>query len=161
MIHRTVIFFVGGVRFHFARASSGWILLRVGQSVPCSDGQRDTLMPKYLFIYRGGRAGKQLTPEEIQAMMNKWGAWIGKFMASGHMVDGGDGLLPGGKVVKPGGLVSDGPFPETKELVGGYSIIKAKDYDEAVSVAVSCPVFENGGHIEIRELAGYGDQLPH
>jgi hypothetical protein len=71
------------------------------------------------------------------------------------IIDGGDGLQPTGRMVRPGGHVSDGPFIEAKELVGGFSIIKASNYDQAVEYAKSCPILAGGGSIEIRELAGF------
>lgn len=51
--------------------------------------------------------------------------------------------------------MSDGPFLEAKEILGGYSIIQAASYDRAVQIAKECPVVLHGGSIEIRELAGY------
>ena len=112
-------------------------------------------MTNYMFIYRGGDAEEaKLSPEQMQAFMNRWMEWIGKYMQSGQMLDAGDALLPGGKVVQATGAVTDGPFPETKALVGGYSVVKAKDYAEAAQIAKGCPVLETGGAVEIRQMAG-------
>jgi hypothetical protein len=113
-------------------------------------------MQNYMLIYRGGDYEQgQLSPHQMQAIMGRWTAWIGKFMATGQMTDAGDALQPGGKIVKQGGVVSDGPFPETKELVGGYSLLRVKDYNEAAAIAKSCPHLElAGSSIEIRQLAG-------
>jgi hypothetical protein len=112
-------------------------------------------MAKFLFVYRNQPMGRVPSPEEMQAELKSWGEWIGKFMATQEVVDGGDGLHETGKVVKAGGVVSDGPFLEAKEILGGYSIIQAASYDRAVQIAQECPVVLHGGSIEIRELAGY------
>ena len=69
-------------------------------------------------------------------MFAQWDAWKTKFKT--NVVDVGDGLKPGGRVWKSG-AVSDGPFVETKEVMGGYSIVQAGSYDEATGVAKECP----------------------
>ena len=112
-------------------------------------------MIKYLFIYRNPSDEHEPSPEEIQAALEHWGAWIGKYSASGNVVDGGDGLKASGRVIRNGGVVSDGPFAESKEVLGGYSIIAAQNYDEALRIAKECPCLMSEGSIEIRELAGF------
>ena len=112
-------------------------------------------MGKYLFVYRNleEHSKVQPTPEEIQAIMQQWQGWFETVGAD--LIDGGDGLLPTGKIVGPDGTVTDGPFIEAKELVGGYSVIQASDYDQAAEYAKTCPIVHIGGSIEIRELAGF------
>ncbi len=113
-------------------------------------------MAKFLLVYRSPVEYMQEappSPEQMQAIMVGWNAWIDKFNKSGNMVDPGDALTPMGKVIRSG-VVSDGPFVEAKELLGGYSIIQAKDFAEAVLVAKECPA-ANDGSLEIREMAGY------
>ena len=112
-------------------------------------------MPKFLFVYRSQPMPKAPSPEEMQAALKMWGDWIGKFMASGEIIDGGDGLKETGKVVRGGGIVTDGPFMEAKEILGGYSIIQVADYGRAIEIAAECPSALFGGSVEIRELAGY------
>lgn len=98
-------------------------------------------------------AGPQPSPEEMQAMFAQWDVWKNKF--KNNVMDVGDGLKPGGRVWKAG-KVSDGPFVETKEIMGGYSIIQASGYDEAAKVAAECPITLMPDYsIEIREMAGY------
>jgi hypothetical protein len=112
-------------------------------------------MPKFLLIYRGSVEAeqKQPSPEEMQHILAAWGVWFGTVGPA--LVDGGDGLLPSGKIVKPGAVVTDGPFIEAKEMVGGYSIINVDSYEQAVALAQSCPIIANHGTIEIREMAGF------
>jgi hypothetical protein len=114
-------------------------------------------MPKYLLVYRNPWPVKAPSPAEMQASMEKWGAWIGKFTQSGQMLSPGDGLEATGKQLRPQRVVSDGPYVESKEVIGGYSIVQADDYEGAVAIARECPILEpgGGGSIEIRQLAGY------
>jgi hypothetical protein len=55
--------------------------------------------------------------------------------------------------VKPGHIITNGPYTEIKESVGGYSIVKAASYDEAVELSKGCPIFDAGGSVEVREIA--------
>jgi hypothetical protein len=110
-------------------------------------------MAKFMLIYRNAEEMAPPSPEEMQAFMVMWGEWFQKFGPS--IVDGGDGLKSSGKILKPGGIVTDGPFVEAKEVIGGYSVLQADDYDAAVAIARECPIAKLGGPIEIRELAGY------
>ncbi|MBN8652877.1 MAG: hypothetical protein J0L67_15695 [Cytophagales bacterium] len=108
-------------------------------------------MEKYMFIFIGGDAS-HLSPEQQQAGMEKWFAWVKKLQSQGRY-DSGEALLPGGKKIS--GIkktVTDGPFAESKEIVGGYFVIKAKDLAEATELAKDYPDFELGGTIEIREV---------
>ena len=58
-----------------------------------------------------------------------------------------------GKVVGKGGtIITDGPFTEGKEIVGGYVVLEAKDLDDAVAISKDCPIFEFGGTTEVREI---------
>jgi hypothetical protein len=111
-------------------------------------------MAKFLFVYRDPVEPRpQPSPEEMQQFLALWGQWFEKF--PGAIVDGGDALQPTGRVVKPDGIVSDGPYVEAKEMLGGYSVIEAPDYDRAVAIAKDCPIAMVGGAVEIREFAGF------
>lgn len=111
---------------------------------------------KFLLLYRTPVAptpAKAPSPEEMQAMFTVWNAWKAKF--NQEIVDIGDGLKPGGALYKAG-TVTDGPFIEAKEVMGGYSIISAPSLARAVEVAKECPINARpGASIEIREMAGY------
>lgn len=112
-------------------------------------------MSKYLFLYHTpiSTEARQPSPEEMQQMLAQWGIWKEKFAA--QVTEMGDGLRDTGRTLRAG-VVSDGPFAETKEIIGGYSIISAASYDEAVVVARECPiVYIPGAIIEIRELMGF------
>ena len=112
-------------------------------------------MAKYLLVYRESARSTPPSPAEIQASFQKWGEWIGKYTQSGHIINPGDGLKETGKVVRADGIVSDGPYVESKEIVGGYSVIQADDYDQAVAIVKDCPAAAEGGCVELRQLAEY------
>lgn len=113
-------------------------------------------MPKFMFVYRGGNDHETckdaMSPEEMQQVMQSWMTWINGGVEAGWMLDGGDALKPEGKVVTPEGTVTDGPFAESKELVGGYSMVQAENLDAAVKLTKGCPMFAAGGTVEVREL---------
>jgi hypothetical protein len=107
-------------------------------------------MAKFIFIYREATESRaKPSPEEMQALAGQWYAWMQKF--SSAIVPGGDGLKHTGRVLKAG-LVTDGPYVETKEIIVSFTIIQADSYDAAVAIARECPP---GHTIEIREFAGY------
>lgn len=110
---------------------------------------------KFLFLYRNPAAApsKPPSPEEMQAMFAQWNAWKAKF--DKEILDVGDGLKPGGAIYKAGS-VTDGPFIEAKEVMGGFSIVGASSLARAVEIAQECPInFLPGASIEIREMAGF------
>lgn len=110
-------------------------------------------MSKYLYLIRGG-VGRRLqeSPEEMQAHMQKWGVWMKGLAEKGILVDG----LPlgkEGKVVTGGKkVVTDGPFAEGKEIVGGYLIVNADSLNKAVEISLGCPIYEHNGILEVREI---------
>ncbi len=111
-------------------------------------------MAKFLLIYRDdANPQQQPSPEELQAFLALWGEWFQKF--GPKILDGGDALLPTGRVLRPGGDVTNGPYVEAKEVIGGYSVVSADHYEEAVEIARECPITKIGGAIEIREFAGF------
>ena len=110
-------------------------------------------MTKYMFLFRGGDAEReQLSPEAMQAHLQEWGKWMKGLAENGKLVDGLP-LSRDGKQVKKGGkVVTDGPYAEGKEMVGGYLIVNAKSLDDAVEISKGCPVFQHDGEVEVREI---------
>lgn len=110
-------------------------------------------MTKYLYLFRGGDARRaDQSPEEMQEHMQKWGVWMQGLAEKGTLVDGLP-LAQGGKVLTNGGnTVTDGPFAEGAEIVGGYLIVNANDLDEATEISKGCPIFEHDGVVEVREI---------
>ncbi len=107
----------------------------------------------YLFLFRGGASPEDLSPEQMQQLMNKWFAWIGQMKSLGQY-KAGEPLHDEGMVLsgKNGKVVTDGPFVESKETVGGYIIVHAGDMAEAVEIAKGCPIFDNNGTVEVRPI---------
>src|SRR5947199_3367349 len=117
-------------------------------------------MANFLFIYRGGNeAYQKMTPDEMQKMMQKWNDWIGQAFQKGWMVDAGDALTPEVRMVNAKKVVTDGPFVESKEIVGGYSVVKADTIDAAAELAKGCLALLTGGRVEGRPMAGLAAEL--
>lgn len=92
------------------------------------------------------------THEEIQAEIKKWQDWIGGIAAQGKF-DSTNQLSREGKVVRQNSVVTDGPYAEVKEIIGGYVIVKAESLDEAVDMVNGCPILDiPSGHVEVREF---------
>ena len=118
--------------------------------------ERNTHMAKFLFVYRNTtQSYGSMSPEEMQQMLQKWQNWITEGLRQGWMVEAGDGLKPDGRVVDAKKVVSDGPFIEVKEMVGGFSIVQADTIDAAAELAKGCPIFLRGGSVEVRPLQGF------
>ncbi len=116
-------------------------------------------MADFLFLYRGGSSeDAQLSPEQMQDYMQQWGRWIQELSASGVMTQVGDALEDEGAVVNADKVVSDGPYAESKEMVGGFSIVQAQSLAAASQIAQGCPIFTTNGLVEVRPLAGMAPQ---
>jgi hypothetical protein len=116
-------------------------------------------MAKFLFVYRNAPdAMTRLSPEQMQQQNQKWFAWISEAMKKGWMLDPGDALTKEGRIVKAN-AVTDGPFVEAKEIIGGFSIVQADTVDTAAELAKGCPGLQSGGNVEVRRLAGYMDKI--
>jgi len=108
-------------------------------------------MSEFVFLYRGGEGGR--SPERAQQMMQKWIAWMKELGAKGHIKDQGHPLERTGKLVKGRQkTVTDGPFAEAKDVVGGYTLIEARDLDQAAELSKGCPIFEVDGQVEVRPV---------
>ena len=109
-------------------------------------------MKNFLFVYRSEPNNNQYSPEEMQASMKRWMDWVGSLGAQDKLIDRGSSLQAAGKVVKQNTMVTDGPYTEIKEVIAGYSIIKAASIEEAAELAKGCPIFNSGGNVEVREI---------
>jgi hypothetical protein len=107
-------------------------------------------MSEYIYLYRGGERAQ--SPEQMQQRMQKWMTWMKQLKDKGHLKDPGQPLDGSGKIVK-GKLkgVTDGPYAE-KDIVGGYTIVEARDEAHAAELTDGCPIFEHGGLIEVRPV---------
>ena len=108
-------------------------------------------MSEFVYLYRGGETGR--SPERMQEMMQKWMKWLKELADKGHIKDQGQPLERAGKLVKgKQKTVTDGPFAEAKDVVGGFTLILARDLDQAVELSKGCPIFETDGAVEVRPV---------
>jgi hypothetical protein len=112
-----------------------------------------TKSPEYLLLFRGNDWYKGLSPEEMQGVASKWMAWFKRLTDEGLCL-AGQPLEREGKLVsgKNGRVVSDGPFAESKEAIGGYFLLRINTIDEAVAIAKECPGLAYGIQVEVRQV---------
>ena len=113
-------------------------------------------MPKYmLLLHDNPNAFANVSPEAMQKVVEKYIAW-GKKLREAGVMRAGDKLTdePGRVMRRKDGqvYVTDGPYSESKELLGGYYMIEADTYDKAVELARDCPQLDYGGTIEVRQV---------
>jgi hypothetical protein len=110
-------------------------------------------MQDFMLLFRVANSDhSQPSAEEIKAIQKRWDDWKGGIAAQGKMANNGSRLPLEGKVLKAGGVVTDGPFVEIREMLGGYIVVKADSLDDAVTLAHGCPAMDMGGSVEIRPL---------
>jgi hypothetical protein len=111
-------------------------------------------VPQYMLLFLGSDWSKGLSPEEMQKIAGQWMAWFERLTAQGKVTAGAP-LEKEGKTVsgKNGRVVSDGPFAESKEAVGGYFLLQVSSFDEAVTIAQQCPGLAYGVKVEVRQVA--------
>lgn len=109
---------------------------------------------EYMLIFRGTDWCKGLSPEQMQQISSDWMAWFERLTSQGKVI-GGNPLEAEGKIVsgKNGRLVTDGPFMESKEAIGGYFLLRVNSVEEAVAIAQDCPGLPHGVRVEVRAIA--------
>jgi len=109
---------------------------------------------EYILLYRGNEWYNDISPEELRNVMNQCKAWFERLSADGK-VKGGQPLGREGATLsgKNGRVVSDGPFAESKEAIGGYMLLQAGDLEEAIAIAKGNPILAYGTTIEVRPVA--------
>jgi hypothetical protein len=109
-------------------------------------------MSEFVYLYR--EASMPASPQAMQQRMVKWLAWFKELEQNGHMVNPGQPLTrTGGGVVKDRkGNLTDGPYAETKDIVIGYTVIEATDFEQAVMLSTGCPLLDDGGLVEVRPV---------
>jgi hypothetical protein len=109
---------------------------------------------EYMMILRNTDWDAELTTEEVAAAIERYHQWFQRLSGEG-VLGGGRPLFAGGRVISMdgNGNVTDGPFVETKEVIGGYIVINAASLEEATEIAKTFPPLECGATIELRELA--------
>lgn len=112
-------------------------------------------MEEYVLIMRHEDGGKVASPEQIQEWMKMTMDWLDGIAAKGKLVSNGNGLsFDDARVVWPNNLVTNGPFGDIKETIGGYVIVRAESVEEAVEFAKGSPVLMGEGNsMEVRRIA--------
>jgi hypothetical protein len=108
---------------------------------------------QFLLLFRHPQDGPDPSPEEMQQIFGQWMAWMKGMKAKGQFVVA-DRLEDGGKVLRgpAGSTVTDGPFAESKEIVGGFVIVTADSLADASAIARGCPGFAYGTIVEVRPI---------
>lgn len=113
-------------------------------------------MPKFMLVLADDpSAFRDVSPADMQAVIAQYMAWTAKIKAEGRLLAGEKLADEGGKRIRAAGgkpVVVDGPYAESKDVVGGFYIIEAKDYPDAVGVALTCPHVTFGAHLDVRRI---------
>jgi hypothetical protein len=108
----------------------------------------------YMLLYRSDEWYNRLSREELQTLMNQNKAWFERLTAQGkakpgHALERAGAFVSG----KNGRFITDGPFAESKEAIGGFLILDVETIEEAIAIAQSSPGLAYGGSIEVRPVA--------
>ena len=117
-------------------------------------------MAKYLLLLRDTGTYPDLSPEAMQAVLQRYIDWTRGLATRGVLVDASKLHDSSGRIVRRGGsqpVVTDGPYVEGKEIIGGYYVVQAGSYEDTVTLASDCPHLDFGS-IEIRELEAMGGE---
>jgi hypothetical protein len=110
-------------------------------------------MKEFALLFRYSNSDlSQVSPTDIQALFKKWQEWAEGLAAQEKLVSTGNRLATEGKVLKAGGVITDGPFVEIRERLGGFMVVKADSLEEATTLAHGCPALDVGGSVEIRAI---------
>ena len=110
-------------------------------------------MHEFVMIFRNESVGEiKLSPEGMLTVSKDWENWIGNIAAQNKLASRGARLGADGKTVRPGNVVTNGPYAEIKEIIGGLIIVRADSIEEATEMTNGCPILSVGGNIEIRNV---------
>lgn len=107
-----------------------------------------------LFIRNEGADFSKYSATDFQGLLKKYQAWTEKIKGEGRFLAGEKLANDPGKSlrVKSGKIVVDGPYADSKEAIGGFYMIEARDLNEALEVGTGCPALSYGGSLEVREI---------
>ena len=110
-------------------------------------------MSQYILLLRGGKSSADADPEQSTGALESYRNWANQLRREKRLVDAAKLDDDGRHLVKKSGSIQvDGPFTETKETIGGFYIVEADSQHEAEQIARDCPIFAEGGYVEIREI---------
>ncbi|TWI97092.1 hypothetical protein JN11_03552 [Mucilaginibacter frigoritolerans] len=109
-------------------------------------------MNEFVMLFRNAPTGDtRPSPEVMQEFAKKWDVWLSTISAKGKFVSGSR-LGFEGRILKPGNIITDGPYAEVKEILGGFINVKAESLDEAFEMSYGCPILLLGGYVEVRPV---------
>ncbi len=111
-------------------------------------------MKEFVLVFRRDVSSPtiQMSAEQMRTISKPWQDWMSTLSAQNKLVSTGNRLASEGRVLRSGHVVTNGPFVEIKEAIGGFIVVKAASIDEAVTVANGCPILSTGGSVEIRSI---------
>ncbi len=110
-------------------------------------------MKEFALLFRQPDFDYSKAPaEKMKALGKKWQDWVGGIAAQGKLANNGVRLSLEGKVLRAGGVITDGPFVEIKEKLGSFIVVRAESIDEATTLAHGCPAIDENGSVEIRPI---------
>jgi hypothetical protein len=111
-------------------------------------------MDEFMLIFRHEDGSKIASPEQMQIWMKQTMDWIGGIAAQNKYVGGNGLIFDDSRVVRSNNVVTNGPFGEIKETIGGYMIVRAESMEEAVQFAKGSPILQGEGNsMEVRKIA--------
>ena len=109
-------------------------------------------MKEFMMLFRHvPNPAYQPSPAELEESIAQWQNWIGNIAAQGKFISTKQ-LGYEGKTLNAAGVVTDGPYAEIKEIIGGNIVVKSENIDEALELAKGCPILTIGGTVEVRDL---------
>ena len=117
-------------------------------------------MKEYVLIFRTSPMEFKPSAEQAEQMMKGWMNWMEDIRKKGNMAHEGTRLgIANSKTVKPGNVVTNGPYTEVKEFINGFIIVKTNTLDEVVEIAKGCPMVigGGGGNVEVRPAVAPDD----
>ena len=108
---------------------------------------------EFMLLFRNTQLEKRLSTDEMQEAMRRLNEWLGRWSERGQM-PAGQPLGDEGRVISGAKqrAVADGPFAEAKEAVGGYVLVLAADFDEAMKIAAEWPLLDYNATVEVRPV---------
>lgn len=110
-------------------------------------------MNEFALIFRNEQnPDVQFSPEQMQNILTQWRDWMGSIAAQNKLASRGNRLGFEGAVIRKGGVVTDGPYAEIKEMLTGFIVVQTDTIEEAIELGKGCPVFNAGGNVEVRSI---------
>lgn len=110
-------------------------------------------MKEFILIFRHENVNGKVSPEQMQHWMKQQMEWIDSIVAQNKYIGGTGLLFDDAKVVDHNKIVTNGPFGDIKETLGGYIMVRAESADEAASFAKGAPILQGEGNtVEVRQI---------